>query len=143
MLSTAPSKSSGTTNGGASDDHAERADRRVHVLVVDDDPDFRDSMRYVLESDGYLVDTAADGAQATDALRSRAPDLIILDLMMPVKNGWQVLDELKADPALRNIPVIVMTSTGLRQGAVGATIVLNKNISALVLLKKIADAIRG
>jgi CheY-like chemotaxis protein len=128
--------------GGRGDD-ARVGAARLTVLVVDDDPDFLDSMRFVLEGDGYDVVCASDGNEAMRLLHASVrPDLIILDLMMPVKNGWQVWDELQLDPALSAIPVIVMTSTGLRQGAVGSAIVLPKNISALVLLRKIAGALK-
>jgi CheY-like chemotaxis protein len=117
--------------------------RRARVLVVDDDPDFLESMRFVLEGDGYQVGVAVNGEEAMHALRvGQTPDLIILDLMMPVKNGWQVWDELQLDTVLATVPVIIMTSTGLRQGAVGGAIVLPKNISALVLLRRIAGALK-
>jgi CheY-like chemotaxis protein len=115
---------------------------RIRVLVVDDDADFRDSIRQVLEWDGYEVVTADDGQGALELLRAGTKvDLIILDLLMPKKSGWQMHEELQRDPELAPIPLVVMTSSGLRQGALGPVPILPKNISAIVLLRKVAGAV--
>jgi CheY-like chemotaxis protein len=122
-----------------------RRDRGITILVVDDDPDFLDSMRFVLETDGYRVVHASGGEQALSLLLD-APanvDLVILDLMMPRLSGWQVHDALKKEPKLQNIPVIVMTASGLRQGALGDTPILSKHINALLLLRRIASVLRS
>jgi CheY-like chemotaxis protein len=85
------------------------------ILVVDDDPDIRDSLREVLEDEGYTVNTVANGREALDYLhRSPRPCVILLDLMMPVMDGWQFRREQKQDPAIAAIPLIVITATGKR-----------------------------
>ena len=77
------------------------------ILVVDDDPDIRDSLREVLEDEGYGTSCVANGREALDFLRSgKRPCVILLDLMMPVMDGWQFLEEQKRDPALAAIPVL-------------------------------------
>jgi CheY-like chemotaxis protein len=82
------------------------------VLVVDDDLGTRDALADLLEDCGYSVIAAADGREALDYLRhSSAPGIIILDLMMPVMDGWQFLQQQSLDPALLAIPVIVVTAT--------------------------------
>jgi CheY-like chemotaxis protein len=90
---------------------------RRTVLVVDDDFDLRQTLREILEDEGYVVDTAANGREALDLLhRSNPPRVVVLDLMMPVMDGWQLLDELKRDDALSAVPVVVISAskTGLR-----------------------------
>jgi CheY-like chemotaxis protein len=86
------------------------------VLIVDDDPDIRDSLREVLEDEGYEVATVANGREALDHLKASSPRpcVILLDLMMPVMDGWQFRKEQKQDPAIANIPLIVITATGKR-----------------------------
>jgi two-component system, chemotaxis family, chemotaxis protein CheY len=81
------------------------------VLVVDDDPDIRESLRMLLEDEGYRVETAADGAEAVAAMRSQAPSFVILDLMMPVMDGWEVAARMTDDERLAAIPVCVVTAT--------------------------------
>jgi CheY-like chemotaxis protein len=83
-----------------------------HVLVVEDDSDIRESVVEILADEGYDVSAAGDGRQALELLRSSAPrpDLILLDLMMPVMNGFQFREEQLKDPELARIPVLVVTA---------------------------------
>jgi two-component system chemotaxis response regulator CheY len=86
------------------------------VLLVDDDLVLRDVVQDVLEAEGYDVVPASDGHQALEFLRTsegsaNAPALMILDLQMPLLNGWQVLAAMKRDPALK-VRTIVMSATG-------------------------------
>ncbi|MCU1277255.1 MAG: chemotaxis protein CheY [bacterium] len=81
------------------------------VLVVDDDRDIRDSLRMLLEDEGYRVQTAADGAEAVATMQSEPPDFVILDLMMPVMDGWEVAGRMHDDERLAAIPVCVVTAT--------------------------------
>lgn len=79
------------------------------ILVVDDEPDFLDIVRQVLEARGYGVASAADGAAGMAALRADRPDLVILDVNMPVMSGYDVCREIRADPALSDLPVVMLT----------------------------------
>lgn len=96
------------------------------ILVIDDDPDICEIVRVNLEGAGYSVGIAADGAAGLAAARATQPDLIILDVLMPELDGWQVLEALEADPNLAGRPVIMLTCKGddqdvlrgLSQGAV-------------------------
>jgi CheY-like chemotaxis protein len=81
------------------------------VLVVDDDPLIRDTMTEILEESGYRVATAAHGKDALNALQQGPkPDAIILDLMMPIMDGWQFLDAKALDEAIRAVPVLIHTA---------------------------------
>jgi CheY-like chemotaxis protein len=81
------------------------------VLIVDDDPDILDTVAPVLEREGYQVRCASDGAQALAALaRGPRPDVILLDLMMPVMTGWEVLERAREEVELASIPVVVLSS---------------------------------
>lgn len=79
------------------------------ILVTDDDEDLRLLCRMYLERGGFAVSQAANGLEALDVARNESPDLILLDLMMPVQDGWECLAELKRDPKLRDIPVFIIT----------------------------------
>jgi DNA-binding response OmpR family regulator len=82
------------------------------ILAVDDDPDIRDALTMILESQGYEVVTAQDGIEALANLKAEKPDLMILDLLMPKMDGWAVCKELQ-DPRwakYRDIPILILTS---------------------------------
>ena len=80
------------------------------VLVVDDEEDIRELCRVNLEFEGFEVLDAPDGETALRIARDDSPDLIFLDLMMPVMDGWDVLQRLKEDEATSRIPVILLTA---------------------------------
>jgi CheY-like chemotaxis protein len=80
------------------------------VLVVDDDPTIRGAVAVTLQSRGYAVREAADGCEAMDRVREGIPSLILLDMMMPCLDGWEVKQRLNHDPATANIPVVSMTA---------------------------------
>lgn len=79
------------------------------ILLVDDDVDFCEATRLLLESRGYEVAVAFDGKEGLGKVRSERPDLVILDVMMPEMNGYDVCVVMKADPQLCKIPVILLT----------------------------------
>ncbi|MDH3914841.1 MAG: response regulator, partial [Chromatiales bacterium] len=85
------------------------------VLVVDDEPEVRELTRRMLEPEGLRVREAADGQQALDEIRRRQPGLIILDLMMPVMDGFEFLRQLRHDPEISDLPVIVVTAKDLTE----------------------------
>jgi len=80
------------------------------LLVVDDEPQNVELMREVLRSAGYATRSAGNGVEALQAVNHGKPDAILLDLMMPEMDGFEVLRHLRADPALRHIPVMVITA---------------------------------
>jgi signal transduction histidine kinase len=87
------------------------------ILLVDDDPEIRESLSSLLTDEGYEVSTSHDGRQALTLLRSHPTDLIILDLRMPVMDGWQFRTLQRADPQLSEIPVIAVSADGSAQAA--------------------------
>jgi CheY-like chemotaxis protein len=82
------------------------------ILVVDDDPDLVEAVSLKLESEDFRVAKAYDGVQAWQRIKEERPDLIILDVMMPKKNGYQVCDEIKQDPEYKDITVVLLTAVG-------------------------------
>ena len=82
------------------------------ILVVDDDLDILELLKMNLEPEGYNVRTASDGDSAVQSARIDPPDLILLDVMMPHKNGFQVIEELKDIEETKSIPVILVTARG-------------------------------
>lgn len=87
---------------------------RHMLLVIDDDPGIRESLAYLLEDEGYTVMTAINGRDALQRLRasSTAPCVILLDLMMPVMSGPEFYEELRNDPSLSEIPVVIISADG-------------------------------
>ena len=84
------------------------------ILLVDDDPDFVEAVRVIVESGGYQVRVAYDGQEGLDAVAEEKPDLIVLDVMMPVMNGHAACARLKADKATASIPIILLTAVADR-----------------------------
>ena len=80
------------------------------VLVVDDDSDIRDLLVVDLEMSGYQVLTAENGHQAEEVAKQELPDLIVLDVMMPGRTGYEVLTSLRADDRTNEIPVVMLTA---------------------------------
>jgi DNA-binding response OmpR family regulator len=112
------------------------------VLLVEDDLDLRDIVQDILEDEGYDVIPAAHGRQALEYLRTTrsgddAPALVILDLIMPIVNGWEVLDAIRGDPWLQ-VPVIVVSAFGNSKPD-GVAAYLCKPFDMVDLL----DAVRG
>jgi len=80
------------------------------ILLVDDDLDFCEATKLILESKAFKVSLAYDGKEGLNIARSEQPDLVILDVMMPEMNGYDVCVVMKADPELNRIPVILLTA---------------------------------
>lgn len=87
------------------------SDKRL-VLVVDDDPDLVEAVSMKLESENYRIGKAYDGIQAWEKIKEEKPALVILDVMMPKKNGYQVCEEIKQDPQYKDITVVLLTAVG-------------------------------
>jgi two-component system, OmpR family, alkaline phosphatase synthesis response regulator PhoP len=80
------------------------------ILVVDDDPDLVEAVSMKLEAKNYRVAKAYDGVEAMDRINEEKPALVILDVMMPRKNGWDVCEEIKNDESLKDIAVVLLTA---------------------------------
>ena len=80
------------------------------VMVIEDEKEIRDLVRYNLERAGYRVAAVADGEQGLERLFASRPDALVLDLMLPGRNGLEILREVRAEPATRDLPVIVLTA---------------------------------
>jgi len=89
---------------------------KAKVLVVDDEPDAVEFVQAVLEEAGYEVISAADGESGLAAARAESPDVVILDVQMPGKDGFTVFAEMAKDEALGSVPVIMLTGVGERIG---------------------------
>jgi len=82
------------------------------VLIADDDPEILTLLSIRLSKKGYKVLEAADGLQTLQVARAQRPDLVLLDVMMPGKNGWEVAREMRNDPALADIGIVMLTAIG-------------------------------
>ena len=88
--------------------------KKPTILVADDDPQILTMLGIRLAKRGYEVIEAADGLQTLSKARQHKPDLVLLDVMMPGKNGWEVAKELRADDDLRNVGIVMLTAIGER-----------------------------
>jgi CheY-like chemotaxis protein len=122
----------------------------ARVLVVDDEPDLRDLLRVSLNLAGHVVSLAPDGYRGLALARAERPDVIVLDVMMPGLDGWDVLTSLKADtePGVATIPVLMLTARAgdldvIRGGIEGAVRYLPKPFAISDLHEAVADAVGG
>ncbi len=83
---------------------------KKRVLVVDDEPDFASIVQGNLEKEGFEVDVAYNGMEGIEKVKANPPDAIVLDVMMPEKDGYQVCAELKADEKFADIPILLLTA---------------------------------
>ena len=88
-------------------------DRRV--LLIEDEPNIIEAIRFILSRDGFRVDTHSDGQTAVEAVRSRAPDIVILDVMLPNRSGYDILKDLREDPDMGQVPVLMLTARGQKK----------------------------
>ena len=115
----------------------------THILVVDDSATERHFLSELLTSNGYSVSTAENGEIALESVRQNPPHLILMDVVMPGKNGFQATRAISRDPATSHVPIIIYTSKnqetdriwGLRQGARDYLV---KPVDSRLLLQKIA-----
>jgi len=92
--------------------HEKGGEKAARILLADDDMELTRVLRKGLERQGYEVMVAYDGREALGAIRERHPDLVVLDVMMPVMNGWEVCKEVRADPDLKGTAIIMLTGIG-------------------------------
>jgi DNA-binding response OmpR family regulator len=83
-----------------------------HVVLIEDEPNITEAIRFLLTRDGWDVDAHAEGSAAVELIRQAGPDLVILDLMLPGKSGLEIVRELRAHPDMQALPVLMLTARG-------------------------------
>lgn len=116
----------------------------ARVMACDDDHVIRGLLEVNLEMEGYDVVTASDGQDALDKVRQEPPDLILLDVMMPNLNGWQVAEALQADEATRHIPIVFLSARAMeadvqRGKGLGAASYVTKPFDPIDLMELVAQ----
>ncbi len=114
--------------------------RKIRILVVEDDQGALEALSDILEYEGYSVIRASNGVQALERLHGSIPrpELIILDLLMPVMDGWEFRKRQKQDPELARIPVLVVTAIGTTAG-IDAAQIIHKPINVDALLRTVSQ----
>ena len=121
---------------------------KKRVIIIDDDVDIRTMASRVLELEGFAVLQARNGDEGLRLMREKTFDLVLLDLRMPGRDGWSVLEEMKADPDLSGIPVVMFASSGDRfqvekAKSRGVQIYLEKPLSVTRLKESVGRALAG
>jgi two-component system alkaline phosphatase synthesis response regulator PhoP len=114
------------------------------VLIVDDEPNILISVEYLMKREGFEVSVARDGQEALVRVRADRPDLVVLDVMMPKLDGFQVCERLRADPKLAGLRILMLTAKGraveMKKGmAVGADDYMPKPFSTRELVERVKE----
>ena len=117
------------------------------ILVVDDEPHVVRSLTFVLKKEGYDVSSATDGEEAIAEVRKSKPNLMFLDVMMPKKNGYQVCQEIKDDPGLSDIYIIMLTAKGQEADrekglSLGADEFITKPFSPMKIIERVGELLK-
>jgi two-component system phosphate regulon response regulator PhoB len=112
------------------------------VLLIEDEPNIIEAISYILTKDGWTVHTHSDGQTAMSKVMQRVPDLIILDVMLPGKSGYDILRELRAQAETKDVPVMMLTARGQSKDrematSLGATQFMTKPFSNAEVLKSV------
>jgi DNA-binding response OmpR family regulator len=114
------------------------------ILIADDEPNILISLEYLMKREGYAVSVARDGAEALETLRRERPTLVLLDVMMPTKTGFEVCQEVRADDELKDTLILMLTAKGrdtdVAKGlALGANDYITKPFSTRELVQKVRE----
>ena len=114
------------------------------ILVADDEPNIVISLEYLLKREGYAVVVARDGQEALDTIERELPDLVLLDVMMPKKTGFEVCQEVRANDALQGVKILMLTAKGrdtdvAKGTAMGADAYMTKPFATRDLVQKVAE----
>ncbi|MBT9476716.1 response regulator [Polaromonas sp.] len=117
---------------------------RQKILIADDEPNIVISLEYLMKREGYTVLVARDGQEALDTIARERPDLVLLDVMMPKKNGFEVCQAVRANEELQATKILMLTAKGrdtdLAKGlALGANAYMTKPFSTRELVQKVAE----
>jgi len=136
----------GQNNSGAVGEGWNSMGRKV--LLIEDEANIAEAIRFLLAREGWQVQVHADGADAVDVIRASAPDLVILDVMLPGKSGMDVLQELRENGPLQALPVLMLTARGQSRDremaeAAGASRFMTKPFSNAEVLTAVRDLVAG
>lgn len=113
-----------------------------HILLIEDEPNIAEALRFILMRAGLKVSCHAQGADALETIRRIAPDAVILDAMLPGRSGFEVLQDLRAEASIQNIPVLFLTARGQetdRAKAAGADHFMTKPFSNAEVLATVQN----
>mgnify|MGYP001085035586 CR=1 FL=1 len=116
------------------------------VLLIEDEPNIIEAVSFILTRDGWDVKTHSNGHDAIDAVHNRTPDLIILDVMLPGRSGFEILQDIRADQTLADMPVLMLTARGQEKDRemaqrYGASRYMTKPFSNAELLANVRELI--
>mgnify|MGYP006170448817 CR=1 FL=1 len=114
------------------------------ILIADDEPNILLSLEFLMQREGYRVLVARDGQQALDTILQQRPDLVLLDVMMPHKTGFEVCQAVRTTPGIEATPILMLTARGretdVAKGlALGANAYMTKPFSTRELVQKVAE----
>lgn len=114
------------------------------ILIADDEQNIVISLEFLMKREGFEVSIAQDGEEAVEKIRAELPDLVLLDVMMPKKSGFEVCQEVKADPALQSVRILMLTAKGrdteVAKGlALGADAYMTKPFSTRELVERVRN----
>lgn len=135
-----PPDGEGVVRQGVGDQMAKK------VLLIEDEPNIIEAVSFILSRDGWEVKTHSNGHDAIEAVRHRAPDLIVLDVMLPGRSGFEILQEIRADSAMSDLPVLMLTARGQEKdrdmaGRIGASRFMTKPFSNSELLSAVRELV--
>ena len=133
-------------NGMESEDL--NTDLQDMVVLVDDEPNIRETVAFILEAEGVEVETGADGVEGFEAVRRCKPKVVLLDVMMPRMDGYEVCRTIRSDPALQGVFVMILTARGQKSDEakaleVGADLYMSKPFDDEVVMQVIRDVFDG
>ncbi len=119
-----------------------------HILIADDEPNIVISLEYLMQREGYTVSVARDGQAAIDTILRERPALVLLDVMMPKKSGFEVCQAVRADEAARNTLILMLSAKGRDTDAakglgLGANAYMTKPFSTQALVRKVRELLEA
>lgn len=120
----------------------------ARICLIEDEMAISEAISFLLEREGWHVDTVANGAEALDAIRECRPDVVVLDLMLPGRSGYEILSDIRADPSLAHVKVLMLTARGQvqdreRAAKLGVDRFMTKPFSNLELVSTVRVMLEG
>ena len=119
-----------------------------HVLLIEDEPNIIEAIRFILSREGWRVDTHSNGEDATDVVLQTLPDVLILDVMLPGRSGYDILRDLRATPEAQSLPILMLTARGQTKDRdmaekAGASLYMTKPFSNAEMLDAVRALVQG